>query len=553
MMDVANDGSPALTDRIRESVVGRFGFDPGKGMSIAGRDGNLYALHFFAYSLLCVPAYKLLQEFDLDVLGAFPLTNALLIGLALTYVLVMSGLATSARWFIAAGFLLSTATIYFQWSHPEVFAAALVLMASVGLVTQRYILAALLAAVGSLQNPSAALLIMPIIGAQMWELRIEQRLRWLTRDMLLPLGATLVVSMVGLASYGWSYYQFGVLNPITSRGFIDYSNINPGRLNSFVFDLNQGLIVGLPLLLWAVPVALVFRVISVFTRTSSFLRREDILLVGFLLMAIPVLAQTNWNGGHSIFLRYAAWAGMAPMVWVAVTLGGVWSVWKMIGIIPAVALQLAMALYIGGIALPRFPWYVRPMPWVEPIWNLNPHFYNPLPEIFFERLANDEVAIKTPAVLKGNDGQMIRVLTRKMLIKEVAEEVCGAGGIFVQSDDRASSQPKMSKTEHGYRYVTGRYHCQFAIPVVWSAARAGVPNGVRLLTGWSSPEPWGTWTDGTSAELAISPLSVAPKRVGLKFVGTVFVKRAASTTADRGHNRRSSRRYLDYAVSRYRD
>ncbi|MDV7394414.1 hypothetical protein RZS08_23730, partial [Arthrospira platensis SPKY1] len=110
-----------------------------------------------------------MQALDLDVLAAFQLTNALFVALALIYVLVLSRLAAPARWFIAGGFLLSTATIYFQWSHPEVFTAALVLMASVGLVTRQYAFAALLTALGSLQNPSAALLILPIIGAQIWE------------------------------------------------------------------------------------------------------------------------------------------------------------------------------------------------------------------------------------------------------------------------------------------------------------------------------------------------------------------------------------------------
>ena len=534
MLDgLANDGSPAMTDRVRDIVVGRFGFDPQTGMVIRGRNGNLYAWHFFAYPFLCVPAYKLLQALNLDVLQAFQLTNALLIGLALTYVLVISRLAAPSRWFIAAGFLLSTATIYFQWTHPEVFTAALVLMASVGLVTRQYVFAALLAAVGSLQNPSAALLIMPIFGAQMWELRVEQRLGWLTRDMLWPLGATLLVSMVGLASYGWSYYQFGVLNPIASKGSIDYSSVNLGRLNSFVFDLNQGLIVGLPLLLWAVPAVLAFRAISVFSRTHPIARREDFLLAGFLLMAIPTLGQTNWNAGHSVFLRYAAWAGMAPMVWVAVTLGGIGSAWRTVCIIPAVALQLGMALYIGGLSVSRFPYYAGFMPWVEPIWNHIPHFYNPDPEIFFERLVGRESAIKTPAVLKGRDGQMIRVLTQKRLLKEVAEEVCGSGSDFVQFDDRPSSQPKMIETEGGYSYVVGRFDCEVMRPVTillpaTISFAAGSTVAPKMSAGWSSTEAWGTWTNGDRATLRFYVEPQGARKISLKIVGQAFVSQRYS-------------------------
>lgn len=490
LVGLANNGSPAITDEVREVVIDRLNIDTGKGMTIAARDERLYAWHFFAYPLLCVPAYKLLHALDRDVLAAFQLTNAALIAFALIYVLVLSRLSAPARWFIATGFLLSTATIYFQWTHPEVFTAALVLMASVGLVTRQYGFAALLAALGSLQNPSAALLIVPIVCAQIWELRVRDGLGWLSRGIVQPLGITLAASMVAFVSYGWNFYKFGVPNPIAAKGVIDYSNINLGRLDSFVFDLNQGLIVGLPLFLWAVPVALFFRAMSTLTDASAVLRKEDLLLVGFLLMALPTLGQLNWNAGHSIFLRYASWAGMAPLVWVAVVVGIPRSGWMAAGLVPAAALQAAMALYIGGVALPRFPSYVQFMPWVEHVWNFSPRLYNPLPDIFFERLVGDEVSIETPAVLKGSDGEMIRVLDRIGRIEKVAEHVCGVGGAFAASDGRDSSEPHIRMAERGFWYVTGRLYCGYTAPVSLSPS-TGAEKRPTLLQGWYAPEEWG--------------------------------------------------------------
>jgi hypothetical protein len=459
---LARNGSPALTDEVRASVkerLGRVNF----GMTLAATDGQVYGWHFFAYPLFCLPAYRLLQALHADGLKAFQLTNALIIAVALCYVLLFSRLSVPARWLVAAGFLFSTGTIYFQWTHPEVFSAALVLMASIAVVDRRYALAAFMAAVGSLQNPSIALMILPILIAQGFRLSRDDIPNLFARRALVSLSLTVFVSLIALVPYIWNYLQFGTPNVIVSKGAIDYSNINLRRLVSFMFDLNQGLVIGLPLLLWAMPFALAFRAAEAVRGTSRILRREDLLLLGFLLMVLPTLGQVNWNGGHSVFLRYGAWAGMAPLVWVAVTIGRQGGGWLAAGLVPAITVQLAMALSLGGVSVQRLPSYVHFRPWVLVIWNFKPHIYNPLPEIFYERLVNREVnprEIPTPAVLRGHNEEIIRVLTHKKRIEDVAEEVCGPGGNFEPWDQRHDSEPKMSETERGFRYVTGRFACR---------------------------------------------------------------------------------------------
>src|SRR5690606_35843148 len=168
---LANHFSPAITHEVAQTVFDRTGLDTQAGMVLRGTDGNLYAWHFWAYSLACVPAYWLLKALDLDTLQAFQITNAFLIIWSLRFLVLRSSLGRAVRWLIAGGFILSTATLYFQWTHPEVFTASLLLIASVLAASRQYCSAALLAAIASFQNPSASFLIFPLVLAQLVELR----------------------------------------------------------------------------------------------------------------------------------------------------------------------------------------------------------------------------------------------------------------------------------------------------------------------------------------------------------------------------------------------
>lgn len=536
LMGLAENGSPEITEAIRTAVIGRTGGDP-IGLTITTSDGHVYAAHFFAYPLLCVPAYTLLDAAGIDNLKAFQLTNALIEIIALFYVMLLSRQNAATRWMTVAGFVLSTGTIYFQWTHPEVFSAAFVLTASVAFLDRRYALAAAMAAVGALQNPSVVLLVLPIIIGQSLELS-EGRFRNLfTHKAIASLAITGAATLISLAPYVWNYFQFGHPNSIArlrNSGYIDYSLISTSRLISFVFDLNQGLIIGLPLLLWAVPVAVIFRITESIQNRGCLFRREDLLLFGFLLMAIPTLAQTNWNGGHSVFLRYASWAGMASLVWAAITVGRQQAMWLAAGLIPAIALQLSMQIYIGGIHLPRFRPGNEFQPWIMPIWHSNPHFYNPVPEIFFRRVTHrGRGKITTPTVLREDSGIILRVLTLKNDIQDISEEVCGKEGKLEPSDQRKTSKPRLIETEKDLHYLTGRLACAFPLPGDLFLTPGSTRTGV--LTGWSKPESQGTWSLGKVSSLKLRISAEHATEIGMRFKGHAFVNNLHTEQTVRVH------------------
>jgi hypothetical protein len=161
------------------------------------------------------------------------------------------------------------------------------------------------------------------------------------------------------------------------------------------------------------------------------------------------------------------------------------------------------------------------MPWVQPIWNYMPHIYNPLPDIFFERLKGREGNITTPAILRGNNGDIIRVLTRKETIDDVAIEVCGPGGNF-QSNSSKGGLPEISITEKGFSYVTGRFTCKLKIPVVFSFTKESL-NRPQKLIGMSHAEKYGTWTVGKRSVITLPVVVDEVGKVSIRFKGLVFV------------------------------
>lgn len=457
LVGLAEHGSPELTDDVGRAAQDRLGARC-EGLSERASNGRVYALHFFAYPLLCVPAYGLLALAGGDPLRAFQLTNAALIAASLLYLLLVSRQSRPVRLLCTALVLLSTASFYFQWTDPGIFSTALLLVASLALVDRRYALAACAAGLSSLQNQPTVLFLVPVLCAQLLELRTRP-----LRESVPRLLRTAAAGALVLLPLGWNYAHFGRPLSIATVGFLrflDPSLISLERLWLFVFDLNEGLIVGLPALLWLVPAALLCRAREVRREQQPLLRPEDLLLAGFVLIALATLAQANWSAGQSVFNRYAAWAGMLPVVWGVVTVARRPDAGLASAALPALLLQLGMWWSMGGIALARQPSYLELKPWVLPLWRALPHAYDPLPDVFAERLAGQELfTIETPVVLRDADGVLLRVLSRHTDLAEIAAEVCGAGLALLPTDDRSSSAPRTRPTELGFTYLTGRLRC----------------------------------------------------------------------------------------------
>lgn len=523
-LGLLSNASPALDAVTIASVTDRLGYAP-EGLSATARDGTIYPIHFFFYPLIVAPFYAALEALNTDPLRAFQLTNATVLSLTLWRLSKATALTVISRVFIGFSVLTSTGLIYLQWPHPEIISTCLILGSVICFLIGRFPASAALCGLASLQNPSLALFL-PMIALEQfrlmaWSPRASLRAQIDTLRGLLP---TVACGSVALVPYLWNAWMFGALSPIATS-YVDVSLIGWERLSSILFDLNQGMIVGVPLLIIALPACVLIRVRSMIRGRSASFQREDWLLLAALIVLLPALGQTNWNGGHSVFARYATWASVFPIAWCAMTLARV--EFRIVArvLAPSFALQLLLTTSVAGPAVARHPFYLDFMPWVQPLWATFPHAYNPAPEIFAERMMRKEAPPSLPIVLFDERGVALRILRRDGdTWAETSGAICGSGGNLVPLDARWSSQPRSHPTERSLEYITGRMLCSHRLPVSL-ATGVGRSPGLLFTQGWAKPEQGGTWTTGSHVKAQLRLHSTrADRKIRLTVKGTAFVE-----------------------------
>lgn len=522
-LGLLNNASPALDPVTLASVTDMIGHTPG-GLSAAAKDGTIYPIHFFFFPLIVAPFYATIEALGMHPLRAFQLTNAAVLALTLWLVSKTPTLPVIAKVFIGFSILTSTGLTYLQWPHPEILSTCLILGSVIFFLIGRFPASALLCGLASLQNPSLALFL-PILAfeqlrAMAWSPSVPLKAQTDALKALLP---TIACGSIAIVPYLWNLWIFGSLSPI-AESFVDFSLIGWDRLLSIFLDLNNGMIVGLPLLIIAFPACALIRIRSMIRNKSVVLQREDWLLLAAIMVLLPALAQINWSSGHSVFARYATWASVFPIVWCAMTLARAEFRTAPRVIWPAFALQLLLTALVAGPAIARHPFYLDFMPWVKPLWAAFPHAYNPVPEIFAERMMRAEVAVSLPMALTNERGVTLRILRREGdTLATTSGNVCGSGGHLVPLDARWSSQPRSHSAEGALEYITGRMLCSHRLPVRLNAGLGRAP-GLRLKQGWAKPEQGGTWTTGNHATATLRLHSTrADRPIRLTVKGTAFL------------------------------
>ncbi len=493
--------SPAISKEIQQEISDEF--YPMSDELLIAAHGRNYDTHFFGYSLLSVPAFAILEASHSDPLKAFQLTNALIIGALLFYVLLRCRLGAFVRWGATSVFLFSTGILYFRWTHPEVLTAACLLASALAFLERRYIDATLLSAVASIQNPSAAAFI-PIIAIAFARETYEREGCRLTRRSIRRLLCFGAATSIAVMPYLWSYATFGRLNAVVARGYVDYSLISIDRLFSLFFDLNQGAIVGVPFVVLAGVALVLLRVM--FLRRGFAPRHEDWLIAVTLLIAIPVLAQRNWNAGSSVFMRYASWITMPLLVWVFAELGRQRFKARLIIMLPAACLQAALLIWVHAYPVDEATGYLTFKPWVQTIWTVAPGAYNPVPEVFYERATHRE-GYNGITFYSPGPGRYAKVLAPSNDPGIVAAELCGSAQLV---NERPREPIVAIGPAQGFFYFNGRLRCAYPLPAHLSFTSENPVRNLEMQN-WSTAESWGTWSDGTRATLRI-PLNDSRSR-----------------------------------------
>lgn len=384
--------------------------------------GRFYGIHFGLYSLLALPFYVLLKPFGAYPHHAFALLNlAFCAGACVVLRRALPGRCVLAMLL----FLVAGTTFYLNWTGPEVLTASCVLVACVATLRGQPGLAILCAGLAASQNPPIFLLIpfavfyrilLARYPALLWPDSVAAA--WNRRESLLAAAGILLA----LAPYAFFQAAFGTPSVI-ARHFNDSAFITGARLFSLFFDLNQGMIVGIPGVALALLLGLV---VLPHQRRGPWLAASALLLGVTILMALPALSTVNWNSGGVVMTRYSYWLGMpllalvllavrqsAPQSGLVVLLGGV----------ALQALLLASTGLLGGKTI--YTGHSLPARWVLARF---PQYYNPEAEIFHAR-TQQAVTLPLPAdsvSVFSVDGRPTKIM-RHRSNRQAPAGMCAAG------------------------------------------------------------------------------------------------------------------------------
>lgn len=379
------------------------------GGFVRALDGTMYSWHFWLYSAFVAPFLSVTQWLDISPLYACVLCNWVFVLVTLTYMAFSWKASKLQKQVLLILFLLNGTSYYIWWTHPEVFTASLILLALMLASDKKFGFAMFASGLAATQNPPVIFTLLFIAALSFIEgyhknidkLSILSLLK-ITRINTILFFLALIIALSPVIFF---MATLGVPNPISETDFVDSSLISLSRLQSLYFDLNLGMITAQPGVFFGV-VALQYLIVTSMFKSkqiTTVLSQNKFLLSGILLsiiMALPSLSTQNWNHGLSVFSRYAYWLSIPIIFGLVTSLGSLKRRTSIIISVTIIMLQTFTVAYYGFWGNNERSDFLTFKPISNYILLNFPNLYNPVPEIFIERLLHREGALS----LRGVDG-----------------------------------------------------------------------------------------------------------------------------------------------------
>ncbi len=471
--------------------------------NLVAEDGRQDFPHFWFYSALAAPWVRVTRVLHLHPNFSFTIVNMALLILALWVV------AGRLHW--AAALLLFGGPIlwWIDKGHTEVFIFSLLAIAFALLREQPWLSMVCLGA-ASTQNPPIAL-VLPIVAVMALITRPAT-----LRDIRFRIGA---IVGAALASLHPLYYmsRLGITTPLLrASGGPRLRLPTLDELGAVIWDPNIGLLPGFPA--WSV---VLLGIAGAFiARARQRLNAPTVwvalLTTGIFLVSFAQI--TNFNHGATPGIsRFTLWLIplVIPLLQEADT---AFSQRLRLWLVPVSISSLVWCLFVFHPKLPDNP--VTPTRLATFLWTHYPSLNNPLPEVFVERISH-------------TDGQpffpIATVTCSKVLLVEGRwPTTCLPDGAVPSHCMNPEALCYANHTAHGYEFVDATGYASVKGEQVYPIGeRISFAQGGTSLKytgyGWSGPEPWGRWTEG-STSIVVLKLSAIPNRdMALSIEGHAFL------------------------------
>ena len=320
----ANHATPEITKKDElylEEIAGTFWQQPPYIADVEGLNGRRFGIHFWLWSLICLPAFKILPLFHIHPFRAHEITLALYLILTLYY--ASRYLRINARkrfWFVF--FASFNPILWYLWiMGAEGFLYCSLLLCVVLLQQKKYNVAVYVASVASLQNSAIAPLALGY-----FILSVAKSKKISVAQVLCNL---LYIAPIIISPLFYMYY-FG--RPTLFSG-LKLTDINFNMFMTQFFDLGQGLIIYLPFITLTYLIILFLHICKMwpFAATPNASRikyfgyklfsAQSAILFSPVILTLSTSIMYNWCCGHVGLMRYGAYL-LPFLVYTYATLGG---------------------------------------------------------------------------------------------------------------------------------------------------------------------------------------------------------------------------------------
>jgi len=399
---------------------------------VGSANKKVYSIHFFIYPLLNVPVRLLIKQLRVEPLKTFQITNVLIFSLVLCMVLFGLQLSLTKSIILFFMLLFTPAYWYLGWVHADVMICMFTFLGLLLFYTQKPITGMLLVALAGTQNQPLVFLLM-YMGFVYWH-KQKYSMVSLTKAFI-----TCSVIFIPALFYYINFNQFSL---ISKSGYTGTEYASFSRFYSFFFDLNQGLIYGLPVIL---PLFILMFVKNIIHQKISI---HYLLIVAVLAMVYGFSVLKLWNMGQAIISRYAAWIAYIFIAFFIKLLveHKVRHELFYATAFAHIAVFFALTPVPKNILIPE--WDADKLKWPAVFMLENfPQYYNPDPDIFSARVAQKHAEWSNlPIIYVGKDKKI-----KKVLIKKNNPALLLLPG--VDSAHTLNLQQQASYNKLGYAYI----------------------------------------------------------------------------------------------------
>ena len=388
-------------------------------------NGNWYSYHFWMYSVFCVPARFILGHLQADIRLTGLMTNLFFIFWGMWLILRMKKFKNGERIILALFLAFSPALWYIDWIHTEVFSGVLTFLGVIYYFINRKYWSLFFISLAATQNPTLFVLALIVFI----DLLYQNKLRLKNLTLLFLCSFWIILPSV--------FYKlnYGVTSIISDSGVLSWDVVSMQRLWGFFFDLNQGVILGIPLLLLLLIGFIFYDII----KKNWF--KPYIFLIGILIMSLFFMQMTVWNDGHAVIKRYAVWCISIMMVVFFLRLLKLKQVW--VYIIGTLVILSQIAAIFSQQDYNKAYWHASHFNQISRfVMNNYPSLYNPEPIIFEFRLNQLELSSTDSVLVYTDDYKQIK----KMLVKK---------GSIWQLERRGIQKEKLQALEKELNYQNG--------------------------------------------------------------------------------------------------